>query len=185
MNIGQNIRIYRKKAGLSQKELGEKLGVSQQHIAQYENGKRTPKLETIIKIASALDCEVSDIDENIVITHHVLHPPKLTPERLEQFKKDAEARELIERRKSGETLTNEEQQKILDYGNRIKEDWENLPKFKETIKKFSNAVDKWGENILLADYRELNSEGRSEAIKRVRELTEITRYIKPDVPPQE
>lgn len=54
MNIGEQIRKYRKEAGLSQKELGEKLGVTQQHIAQYENGKRIPKLETINNIAGAL-----------------------------------------------------------------------------------------------------------------------------------
>lgn len=54
MDIGEQIRNYRKKAGLSQKELGRKLGVSQQHIAQYENGKRIPKLETINNIAGAL-----------------------------------------------------------------------------------------------------------------------------------
>ena len=51
MNIGEQIR---KEAGLSQKELGKILGVSQQHIAQYENGKRIPKLETINNIAKAL-----------------------------------------------------------------------------------------------------------------------------------
>lgn len=185
LSIPENIKKIRKEKGLTQKELGKLCGMADSAIRRYESGRANPKIKTLIKIAEALNCEVSDIDENIVITHHVLHPPKLTPERLEQFKKDAEARELIERQKSGETLTNEEQQKILDYGNRIKEDWENLPKFKETIKKFSNAVDKWGENILLADYRELNSEGRSEAIKRVRELTEIQRYTKPDTPPQE
>lgn len=54
MNIGEHIKEYRQKACLSQKELGKKLGVSQQHIAQYENGKRIPKLDTIQKIADAL-----------------------------------------------------------------------------------------------------------------------------------
>lgn len=58
MNIGEQIKKYRKEAGLSQKELGQKLGVSQQHIAQYESGKRIPKLETINKIAGALNVGV-------------------------------------------------------------------------------------------------------------------------------
>ncbi len=61
MNIGQQIRSCRKKAGLSQKELGERLGVSQQHIAQYENEKRIPKIETIQRIAAALDTDLFDI----------------------------------------------------------------------------------------------------------------------------
>lgn len=58
MNIGEQIKKYRKEAGLSQKELGQKLGVSQQHIAQYENGKRIPKIETINNIAGALQIGV-------------------------------------------------------------------------------------------------------------------------------
>ena len=61
MNIGEQIRNYRKKAGLSQKELGQKLGVSQQHIAQYETGKRMPKLETVKKIAVALNTDIGNL----------------------------------------------------------------------------------------------------------------------------
>jgi len=64
MSIGERIRDYRKKAGLSQKELGQKLDVSQQHIAQYENGKRTPKLDTIQKIATALQIDINTLLEH-------------------------------------------------------------------------------------------------------------------------
>lgn len=67
MNIGEQIRKYRKEAGLSQKELGQKLGVSQQHIAQYESVKRIPKLETINKIADALDIPVSELIDPTVL----------------------------------------------------------------------------------------------------------------------
>lgn len=59
MSIGEQIKKYRNEIGLSQKELGEKLGVSQAMIAQYENEKRIPKRETLRKIAYAL--EISDI----------------------------------------------------------------------------------------------------------------------------
>lgn len=54
MTIGEQIRKYRTEANLSQKELGEKLGVTQQQIAQYESGKRIPKIDTINNIAGAL-----------------------------------------------------------------------------------------------------------------------------------
>ena len=60
MTIGEQIRKYRKQAGISQKILGERLGVSQQHIAQYENGKRIPKTETIRKIAYALNVPITE-----------------------------------------------------------------------------------------------------------------------------
>lgn len=61
MTIGENIKNIRKKANLSQKALAEKLGVSQQMIAQYEKGKRQPKIETIDKIATALGVRIVDI----------------------------------------------------------------------------------------------------------------------------
>lgn len=61
MTIGENIKNIRKKANLSQKALAEKLGVSQQMIAQYEKGKRHPKIETIDKIATALGVRIVDI----------------------------------------------------------------------------------------------------------------------------
>lgn len=55
MNIGTKIKTARKVAGLTQKELGKKLGVSAAMIAQYETGRRFPKIETIEKLAQALD----------------------------------------------------------------------------------------------------------------------------------
>lgn len=56
--IGDNIKQFRKDKGLSQKELGKKIGLSQQMIAQYESNKREPKLQTLIKIATALDIPI-------------------------------------------------------------------------------------------------------------------------------
>lgn len=61
MTTGQRIQQARKKAGLTQKELGEKLGVSVSFIAQYETDKRKPKKETLEKIAGALDVYYLDL----------------------------------------------------------------------------------------------------------------------------
>ena len=52
MNTGEMIKEARKKAGLTQKELGKRLGVSASMIAQYENSTRKPKLETLKKNCS-------------------------------------------------------------------------------------------------------------------------------------
>lgn len=65
MSIGGNIKRIRKKRGLTQKELAERLGVTQQNLAQYENSKRFPKSETIAKIASALECSSSDLNDKL------------------------------------------------------------------------------------------------------------------------
>nr|WP_321153051.1 helix-turn-helix transcriptional regulator [uncultured Acetatifactor sp.] len=68
MSIGENIKKCRTEIGLSQKELGKKLGVSQAMIAQYEKGKRIPKMETVSKIASALGVTLTEIYSNLSVT---------------------------------------------------------------------------------------------------------------------
>lgn len=57
VNIGSEIKHYRKAKGLTQKQLGTLLGSTQQMIAQYESGKHIPKVDTVNKIAKALDVD--------------------------------------------------------------------------------------------------------------------------------
>lgn len=61
MTTGERIQKARKSAGLSQKELGEKLGVSASMIGQYENDLRIPKIETLEKLATALNVKISTL----------------------------------------------------------------------------------------------------------------------------
>lgn len=71
MSIGNNIRNIRKEKGLTLKQIADILGCSPQLISQYESGKRQPKLETKKKIADALNCQVSDIDESLYINRRI------------------------------------------------------------------------------------------------------------------
>jgi len=57
LETGALIKEYRKKKGLTQGELGEKVGVTASAIMRYEQGKRGLNLETINRIASALDVD--------------------------------------------------------------------------------------------------------------------------------
>lgn len=61
MTIGENIRQARKRAGLTQKQLAEKSGVATITLQQYERGVREPKLDTIAKIARAMNLFASDL----------------------------------------------------------------------------------------------------------------------------
>ena len=58
MTTGQLIREARKKAGLTQKELAQKLGISYVGVSQWENNLRNPKHETLQRIAKALDVHI-------------------------------------------------------------------------------------------------------------------------------
>lgn len=53
-SIGDKIRDLRKNRGLTQAQLAERLGVSQQTIGQWETGKSSPKIQSINKLAQAL-----------------------------------------------------------------------------------------------------------------------------------
>ena len=55
MNIGENIRQARKNAGLTQKELGEKLGISAAAVGQFEKKNSNPHNSTVQKIAAVLE----------------------------------------------------------------------------------------------------------------------------------
>ena len=61
MTLGESIKETRKKHGLSQKELGRLIGVSGSMIGQYETEQRRPKIETIMRIASVLGIEWTEI----------------------------------------------------------------------------------------------------------------------------
>ena len=47
MDIGENIRRARKNAGLTQKELGEKLGISAAAVGQFEKKNSNPHNSTV------------------------------------------------------------------------------------------------------------------------------------------
>lgn len=64
MTIGGNIKTIRKEKGLTQKGLGELCGIAESNIRKYENGRQNPKLQTLAKIAAALDVNVNDLLES-------------------------------------------------------------------------------------------------------------------------
>lgn len=61
MTIGESIKTARVKKGLTQKQLGELMGVGAQTISAYESGRRRPKTETLIRFAEALGVSLSDL----------------------------------------------------------------------------------------------------------------------------
>lgn len=65
MTFSENLKRIRIKKGFSQKEIADRLGVSQPSYAQYENGKRNPKSATIMRIAQALECSPADLDTEL------------------------------------------------------------------------------------------------------------------------
>ena len=56
--IAQQVAARRKERGFSQAELGAMCGTTQSAIARLEAGGRPPRIDTLLRIAGALDCEL-------------------------------------------------------------------------------------------------------------------------------
>lgn len=65
MTIGQSIRTFRNKVGMTQQELSEKTGISVQSIRKYESDKVVPKSQNLQSIAKTLGVSPSDIDSGL------------------------------------------------------------------------------------------------------------------------
>ena len=51
MLISHNIAVYRKRAGMSQEDLAERLHVSRQTVSKWETGQSAPDPETVVQLA--------------------------------------------------------------------------------------------------------------------------------------
>jgi predicted transcriptional regulator len=56
--IADKVADRRIEKGLSQRELAERCGTTQSAIARLERGGRPPRIDTLLRIAEALECEL-------------------------------------------------------------------------------------------------------------------------------
>lgn len=56
--IAEDVAAQRRARDLSQAELAELTGTTQSAIARLEAGGRPPRIDTLLRIAEALDCEL-------------------------------------------------------------------------------------------------------------------------------
>lgn len=61
MNIGEAIKLFRKEKGLTQKELGERIGISAISVRKYESGDRNPSNTTLQVIADVLGIDKNQL----------------------------------------------------------------------------------------------------------------------------
>jgi len=61
VDIGKRIQTIRKRRGLTQNELGVKLGLTREAIASYETGRTQLLITTLLDMASVLHVSVNEI----------------------------------------------------------------------------------------------------------------------------
>jgi transcriptional regulator with XRE-family HTH domain len=59
--FGENLTIYRRRANLSQEELGFRASLHRTEIGQLEKGDRLPRIDTLVKLAGALSIPPGDL----------------------------------------------------------------------------------------------------------------------------
>ena len=153
MTFGEKIKKIREEKGISQRILGEKLGVKQQTIAQYEKAKNVPKYETLQKIANALEVSLLDFLDD----------------------------EIIDALESGDEKIDEKINAIfndnsLDELEKIRQVQE-LAITGEIVMKYHNNNAANGRKFLINSFFDmLNADGQEKAIDHVEMLTKIPEY---------
>lgn len=62
-----SLHEYRKRKGLTQREISKRIGIAQSTVAQYESGARKPDIVTLKKLAAILGCTTDQLLEPIEI----------------------------------------------------------------------------------------------------------------------
>lgn len=196
MNYGENIKKIRKQKGFTQKELGQKLGISQAAIGQFESNKANPKMETIQKIADALNVSINDLipdsyDRTMQIGNEVsvydysfieslaIHKIFTDKERKKIFDKIEHCRDVL--------IKMNDLNKMLEYSERTQTELENIL-FKMLTNKpsfdLSDAI------IVLSCFLSLKDRDRTSLLEMLIEYCYPHKDLKywgifPNTPPQE
>ena len=77
--VGQNIRICRLQKGLSQGELGRRIGVTFQQVQKYEKGANRVGASRLTQIADVLGVPIPTLFDGAPAPTHAPSPPEQSP----------------------------------------------------------------------------------------------------------
>ena len=103
MKIGVTIRSYRLQKGYSQGDIEKRTGLLRCYLSRVENGHTIPSLDTLAKIAEALDLPLSQFFAEDALNREMT-PQKLT---------DDELRFLTQIRRYSTNLTDSDRKLLL------------------------------------------------------------------------
>jgi transcriptional regulator with XRE-family HTH domain len=81
MKIGTTIRVFRLQKGLSQGDIEKKTGLLRCYLSRVENGHTVPSLDTLSKIATALEMSIAQFFADDALSRQ-LSTQKLSDEEL-------------------------------------------------------------------------------------------------------
>lgn len=74
--ISRNLKSLRKKNQYTQEEIAEKINVSRQSVAKWENGESNPDIESCIKLANLYNVKLDDLVNHSEEKTGIAVPPK-------------------------------------------------------------------------------------------------------------
>ena len=74
--ISRNLKNLRKKNQYTQEEIAEKINVSRQSVAKWENGESNPDIESCIKLANLYNVKLDDLVNHSEEETGIGVPPK-------------------------------------------------------------------------------------------------------------
>jgi transcriptional regulator with XRE-family HTH domain len=80
MNIGETIRNYRLQKGMSQGDIEKRTGLLRCYLSRVENGHTIPSLDTLAKIAGAMDVPLGQFFTDHHSNGNSRNLPRLTEE---------------------------------------------------------------------------------------------------------
>ena len=95
--LGKRIQKCRKKKGLTQEQLAERVALSRNYLSAVERGVNAVSLEKLIEIINCLDCSADEIFMDVINKGYAVKATMLT-EKIEQLPRDEQERifEIIE-----------------------------------------------------------------------------------------
>ena len=107
VNIGEVIKTYRSQRGLSQGDIERRTGLLRCYLSRVENGHTVPSLETLAKIAEAMEISLADFFPGTETPRD-----KETQKMLGELSQD-EIRFLAEIKKCSVTLSSDDKRLVL------------------------------------------------------------------------
>lgn len=160
MPAGSKIKEIRKQKGLTQKQLGDLCGMADSAIRRYENGNANPKIETLQKIADALETPLIFLVED-----DLLDVATLPDEDCEDRLIDNKINEIIN---NTDMSMDEKKAKVKEFMTQL-----------EIMEKYhfdnANRAYEYMLNKLIA---QLNHTGKDKALEHIEMLTKIPEYRK-------
>lgn len=89
--IGMRLQACRKKRGLTQEQLAEKIGISTHYLSALERGEHNIKLEFLVNMLNELDCSADEVFCDVVTRSYEIKANRLS-EKIAQLPPDEQHR---------------------------------------------------------------------------------------------